>query len=213
MDTARRMPAFAVALMLTLHPAAAVFAQDEGAMKQDQDAMQDGGAKNMAEPTVEGTLTGVNGHKAAGTVHLMNAKGKRQMHFTADFTADKAPDTYVTLANGPTPEQGASTTVAKLTRFQGEQTFDLPAGTDPARYTHVILWSKKQGKALGQAELHATGMKQDAAMGKKDGMMDKKDGMMDKKDDAMEKGDAMEAKDSMMEKGDAMSEQPDSLRQ
>lgn len=206
MGTARRMPALAVAFMLTLQPTAALLAQDDGAMKEDHDAMQDAGAKNMMGPPAEGAFTGANGHTAAGTVHILGEKGKRQLHFTADFTADKAPDTYVTLANGPTPDRGTSTTVAKLTRFKGEQTFDLPAGIDPARYTHVILWSKKQGKALGHAELHAAGMKKDDAMGKKDGMMDKKDGMM-------EKDDAMEAKDGMMEKDDAMSEQPDSVRQ
>ena len=30
---------------------------------------------------------------AAGTAHLLDATGKRQLHFTADFVADKAPDT------------------------------------------------------------------------------------------------------------------------
>ncbi len=217
MGTAPRMPALAVALMFALHPAGALLAQDDGAMTKDQDAMQDSGAKGMMGPSAEGTITGANGHMAAGTVHVLDAKGKRQLHFTADFAMDKAPDTYVTLASGLTPEQGASTTVAKLTRFKGEQTFDLPAGVEPARYTHVVLWSKKQGKAMAQAELHAAGMKKDDAMGKKDGMMDKKDGMMEK-DDAMEKKDGMMEKDDAMEKGgmekdDAMSEQPDSLRQ
>lgn len=203
MGTTHRMPALAVALMLALHPAGTLLAQEDGAMTKDHDAMQDSGAKGMMGPSVEGTIRGANGHMAAGTVHLLDAKGKRQLHFTADFAVDKAPDTYVTHASGPTPEQGASTTVAKLTRFEGEQTFDLPAGTEPARYTHVVLWSKKQGKALGQAELHAAGAMMDDAMDKKDGMMDKEDGMMEK-DDAMEK--------DGMEKDDAMSEQPDSER-
>lgn len=210
MGTASRMPALAVALMFALHPAGTLLAQEDGAMTKDQDAMQDSGAKGMMGPSAEGAITGANGHMAAGTVHVLDAKGKRQLHFTADFAVDKAPDTYVTLANGTTPEQGASTTVAKLTRFKGEQTFDLPAGTEPARYTHVILWSKKQGKALGQAELHAAGMKKDGMMDKKDGMMEKDDAM-EKKDGMMEKDDAME--NDGMEKDDAMSEQPDSLRQ
>lgn len=157
-------------------------------MKKDHDAMHESGAMDMMEPPAEGTFTGANGHEAMGTVHLLDAKGKRQLHFTADFVADKVPDTYVTLANGPTPEEGASTAVAKLTSFKGEQIFDLPAGTEPGRYTHVILWSRKQGKAVGQAELHAAGMEMDDAMGKEDGTMDKKDGMMEK-DDAMEKKD------------------------
>ena len=208
MGTAPRLPALTAALILALYPAATLLAQEDGAMKQDHDAMHDSGTTGMMEPSAEGTFTGANGHKATGTVHLLDAKGKRQLHFTADFVADKAPDTYVTLANGPAPEEGSSTTVAKLKRFKGEQTFDLPAGMEPGRYTHVILWSRKQGKAMGLAELHAAGMMEDGAMGKdamgkKDGMMDKPDGMMDKKDE-------MEKKDEMMEKDDAMSEQPDS---
>ena len=56
----------------------------------------------------------------------------------SDFAADKAPDTYVTLANGPTPEDGASVTVAKLKKFKGEQTFEVPAGAGSATYSHVV---------------------------------------------------------------------------
>ncbi len=199
MGTAPRLPALALALALALHPAAALLAQEEGAVEKDHDAMHDAGAMSM-EPSVEGVFTGANGHQAAGTVHLFDAKGKAQLHFTRDFVSDKAPDTYVTLAAGPMPEEGSSTTVAKLKRFKGEQTFDLPAGTEAAKYTHVVLWSRKQGKATAQAELHAAGMMKDDAMGKKDGMMDKKDGMMDDKD-------------AMMEKDDAMSQQPAAQQQ
>lgn len=201
MGTAPRLPGLALALILALHPAAALLAQEEGAMKKDHDAMDDHTAKAM-QPSAEGTFTGANGYQAAGTVHLLDAEGKRQLHFTADFAADKAPDTYVILANGPTPEEGSSATVAKLKRFKGEQIYDLPSGTEPGRFTHLILWSRKQGTAVGLAELHASGMKMDDAMGKHDDMMDGKDGMM-------EKGEAMGKKDGMMEKDDVMS-QPDS---
>jgi hypothetical protein len=181
MGTVPRSPALALALGLALHPAANLLAQEDGAMKQDHDAMHDAGAMSMG-PSAEGAFTGANGHQAAGTVHLLDAKGKRQLHFTADFVADKAAETYVTLANGPTPEAGSSTTVAELKRFKGEQTFDLPAGTEPGGYTHVVLWSRKQGKATALAELHAAGMMKDDAMGTKDGMMEKDDAMSQQPD-------------------------------
>jgi len=40
---------------------------------------------------------------------------------------------YITLTNGPKPVEGGSVVISRLTRFSGEQTFDLPASADRAR--------------------------------------------------------------------------------
>lgn len=140
----------------------------------DRNNMQDHPAMGMSMPVAEGALTGVGNHKATGTVHILDAKGKRRLHFTPDFSIEKASDVYVTLTNGPAPVEGASIAIARLTRFTGEQTFEVPANADLGKYSHVVLWSRKSGISLGQAKLPAAGA----------GMMDQKGTMMDKDEGA-----------------------------
>jgi Electron transfer DM13 len=172
------LPAAPAVLLLVGLPLAPLSGQEDHAMKKDQ-------------PAAEGKLEGAEGHRASGTVHIMVAGQKRQLHLTPDFSVEEGPDVYVTLTNGPKPVEGASLQIAKLTRFSGEQSFDLPAGADPGRYSHLVLWCKKYSVAMGVAKLthHA---------GKMEGMMEKEDtgviereegGMMDKEGAMMEKGD------------------------
>jgi hypothetical protein len=68
--------------------------------------------------------------------------------------------------------------VAKLTRFSGEQVFDLPAGADPGRYTHVVLWCKKYRVRMGEAALAiAPGKGMDGMMKEEGGAMKENAGM------------------------------------
>ena len=169
------LSAVPAALLLAILPLIPLIAQQDDAMKGK---MQDHAAMAMGEPSAQGTLTGVNGHQASGTVHLVSSEGKYRLHFTPDFSLEKAPDVYVTLTKGPKPVQGASVVIAKLTRFAGEQAFDLPADTDPSQYSHVVLWCKKYSVAIAQAELKEAGMeKMDGMKEDKGSMMKKKDGM------------------------------------
>ena len=191
MRTMHRFAALPAALLLGFLPVTPLLGQQEGGMKKDG-AMEDHAAMAMSKPTAQGKLTSVGNHKAVGTVHILKADGKRQLHFTSDFSIEKGPDVYVALTNGPKPVKGASVTVARLTRFAGEQSFELPANIDLGNYSHVVLWCKKYSVSMGQAELHT------AAMGKEDGMMEKEDGMMEKEGAMMEK-DGME-KDGMEKK-------------
>ncbi len=105
------MPAFeackaAAAVFLALLPAAPLLGQQDGAMEKEHGTMGDHAAMTMPEPSLQGTLTGVGNHKATGTVHLVNGGGKRQVHFTSDLSAEKGPDLYVSLTNGPKPVKG-----------------------------------------------------------------------------------------------------------
>lgn len=182
MRSMHRLPAIPVALFLAFFPVAPLLAQEDGAMEKDQGTMQDHTAMAMGKPSAQGKLTNVGDHKASGTVHLVNVEGKRQLHFTPDFSIEKGPDVYVTLTNGPKPVKGASLTIARLARFSGEQSFELPANIDLGKYSHVVLWCKKYSVSMGQAKLEAAGtgmMGDEGAMKKKDegAMMDKEDKM------------------------------------
>lgn len=154
MRSLRCPPRVPTALVLTILPIAPLMAQQDDAMKGTKEVHA---GMAMKESSAEGPFTGVNGHRVSGTAHLVSSEGKRRLHFTPDFSLEKAPDVYVTLTNGPKPEKDASVVVAKLTHLAGEQTFDLPADTDPGRYSHVVLWCKKYSVALAQAALHAAG--------------------------------------------------------
>ncbi len=193
MRTMHRFAALPAALLLGFLPVSPLLGQQDGGMKKDG-AMEDHAAMAMDKPTAQGKLIGMNGHRTSGTVHVVNAEGKGQLHFTPDFSAEKSPDVYVMLTKGPKPVKDQSVVVAKLTRFSGEQTFDLPAGTNPAGYSHVVLWNRKRDQALGQAALHTDGM------GKGDGMMEK-DGAMMKEGGAQSKQDGMMEKDGMDKDG------------
>jgi hypothetical protein len=43
--------------------------------------------------------------------------------------------------------------LGKLKRFSGEQTLAIPAGTDLAEYSHVVLWCRKYDATMGAAPL------------------------------------------------------------
>ncbi len=149
------------ALLLAILPLAPLPGQEHDAMKKTSVA------------SAEGQLTGAENHQASGTVHILSGEGKRQVHFTPDFSVEKGPDVYVTLANGTKPVEGSSVVVAKLTRFSGEQSFELPATVELGKYSHLVLWCRKYSVAMAAAKLTFP-----------DGKMDKMKGEMMEKDES-----------------------------
>ncbi len=125
----------------------------KNAMGKDEmgkDAM----AKDGMVMAPRGTFTGLEDHKAGGTFEIATASGKRELRLGKDFSVDKGPDIYVVLSKG---ETGGPTGLAlgKLKKLRGEQTLNIPAGTDLANYTHVVLWCKKYDANMGAAPLPA----------------------------------------------------------
>ncbi len=166
------------ALLLAVLPAVPLRAQQDDAMKKDHATRQDHAAMAMGEPSAQGKLVGVENHKASGTVHIINAGAKRQLHFTADFSAEKGPDVYVTLTDGPKPVKGMSLVIARLTRFSGEQSYELPTTADLNKYSHLVLWCRKYSVAMAEAKLSSPGTgKMDGVMGDEGATMEKKDEM------------------------------------
>ncbi len=170
--------AMSAALVVTILPVAALRAQQGDAMKKDSAERQDHAAMAMKEPLAEGKFVGVQNHKASGTAHIVNAGGKRQLHFTPDFSLEKGPDVYVTLTDGSKRVTGMSLVIGKLTRFAGEQSYDRPATADLAKYTHLVLWCKKYSVAMAEATLSSPGgEKMDGTMHDEDATMGETDEM------------------------------------
>jgi pentapeptide MXKDX repeat protein len=99
-----------------------------------------------------GTFSGTDGHKAGGSFSLASEGGKTVLKLGTDFWADTGPDVNVALSSGPTVSEGA-VFLGKLSKGSGAQTFEVPAGTDLRRFSHVVLWSKKDKAAYGDASL------------------------------------------------------------
>jgi hypothetical protein len=99
-----------------------------------------------------GAFAGMDGHKARGSFEVVTASGASELRFGKDFSVDKGPDVYVVLSKG---EKGGATglSLGKLKKFSGEQALAIPAGTDLAVYSHVVLWCKKYDTTMGAAPL------------------------------------------------------------
>jgi hypothetical protein len=98
---------------------------------------------------------GAEGQKAAGDYEVSEAGGKPKLELTDDFAVAEAPDLYLVLANGDTPDKGALY-LGKLKQAKGGQTYDLPKGKEMSKYTKLLVWSKKEKRTVASAEWHPT---------------------------------------------------------
>jgi hypothetical protein len=136
---------------------------DHGSMSHEQ-MMGHDSAMGMDKGMDKGAnmmFMGVAGQKAAGDYGITEAGGKQQLTLTDDFSVAPAPDLYVVLANGDTPDKGALW-LGKLQNATGAQTYDLPRGKDLGKFTKLLVWSKKEKRAAAIADWHPAG---DGAMG------------------------------------------------
>lgn len=170
-------------------------AQQEGGMmekdssrmgKQDKmdtmgkDKMMGDGAMGMGANTM---FMGATGQKAAGDYQVSEVDGKQALKLTERFSVAPAPDLHLVLSTGPAPVEG-SLFLARLKQTEGAQSYDLPRGKDLSRYTTLLVWSKKEKRAVATAEWHpASG-----------GMMMKDDKMMKDGDKMMKDGEKMQEK-------------------
>lgn len=147
----------AVVLGLVLMPMPA-FAQQDTAMAHDSAMSKDDGmAKGgMAKDGMSGDAMAsmmFMGEKATGDYAVVEAGGKRRLELTKDFSVADAPDLHLVLANGATPGDGALD-LGKLKRASGAQAIDLPGGKNLDGYSTLVVWSKKERRAVATAEWH-----------------------------------------------------------
>lgn len=170
---------------------AAPLAAQEQQMMKEKEGMQD--TMPMAH------LVGAGGHKATGSITLKPGA----VVFGDDFALERNPDAYVVLSHGLKVNEGKALYLGKVSQFTGTQSYGIPAGTELSQYTHVVLWNKRAGVALGSAALPHGEMKK--------GMMDhdamKKDEM---KKDEMKQGEMKkdEMKKEEMKKPDSAMAKP-----
>lgn len=144
-------------------PAAAQ--QDTGMMAHDSAMMDHGESmdKMMDHDTAGGMamhddrmFMGASGEKAAGDYEVVDAGGKRQLKLDDSFSVAEGLDLYLVLANGNAADEG-SLFLGKLKRGRGAQVYDLPEGKDLTGYSTLLVWSKKDQRALASAAWHVGG--------------------------------------------------------
>lgn len=139
------------------HDSAMAKPADSGAMMSHDSGTMDHG-KMMEHDQMGGAnmmFMGAEGQKASGDYEVTATGGKQQLKLTDDFSVATAPDLYLVLTKDDTPGADALY-IGKLKKTAGTQTFDLPKGKDLAGYTKLLVWSKKEKKAVASAEWHAT---------------------------------------------------------
>ena len=126
-----------------------MMAHDTGMMNHDTGMMKDEGMEHGGNMM----FMGADGAKASGDYQISDAGGRQRLTLTSDFAVADAPDLYLLLSSGPT-DKGALT-LGKLKRPAAGQSFDLPKGKDLSGYTTLVVWSKKEKRAVATAEWHA----------------------------------------------------------
>jgi hypothetical protein len=101
-------------------------------------------------------------HKGEGHAVLTRlTDGRYSLRFEA-FRVTNGPDLYVYLSGHPSPRSSAQLheitdlEVATLKGNVGDQSYELPAGFDPARYKSAVVYCKRFTTVFSTAELRPT---------------------------------------------------------
>ena len=144
-----------------------VFSVATASMAPSADASSTGGAE-AAEP--QGPVQVASGsfisheHTTTGTARVLRRPDGSHQLVLEDLATSNGPDVRVWLSAGPVIEgadgwytagEHEHLEVAPIKGNLGNQVYDLPAGTDPAAWTSVVLWCEDFGVSFGAAELTA----------------------------------------------------------
>ncbi len=93
----------------------------------------------MNVEVASGSFTGEDGHDGAGTATVIDqASGPQVLTFT-DFDVDPGAAVEVWLTTGPN-ETSDRVDLGNLKGNVGDQQYEIPAGTDLAKYGTVVLY-------------------------------------------------------------------------
>jgi Electron transfer DM13 len=147
-----RLASSGVMLLAVLSVGRPLAAQADSAKAMAHDAM---GHDAMAmSKSLHGSFTGVGNHKVSGGFDVVTENGKQVLRFTQDFTLGKAPDPYIVLSRAAGVDQ-QSLYLGQVKSFSGVATFAIPAGSDLASFSHVVIWCKRFKVALADAALES----------------------------------------------------------
>jgi len=134
-------------------------AMKSGMMKDSmmKDSMSHGMMMDQMMMAPHGMFTGAHDHAVSGGYTIAEQNGRRMLVLGDDFSLDGAPDPYVVLSGSEMGSGAGTLNLGRLTRVKGASSYEIPAGTDLATYSSVLIWCKKYDVTLGRADLAAGG--------------------------------------------------------
>jgi len=101
-----------------------------------------------------GTFKGTDEfHYGRGTATLIEVEPGRYHLRLQDFSVRNGPDLYVYLSTSATDYTDDALELGTLKATDGSFGYDLPAGTDPARFRSAIIWCKQFSHLFAVAPL------------------------------------------------------------
>ena len=97
-------------------------------------------------------------HGTAGIARILELPDGRRIVRLEGLDTDNGPDLYLYLGTNPADgDEGAFdddyVNLGRLKGNQGDQNYELPDGTDIARYATVVVWCDRFNSAFGAADL------------------------------------------------------------
>jgi electron transfer DM13 len=134
--------------------AAVLLVPSAAAAQQDTSHAMNQAVSHEATMAPRGTFTGGHGHTTTGSYEVVSQDGQRSLVLGADFSLDKAPDPYVVLSPDGKGDTKGALNLGRLSQLKGSSRYAIPAGTDLAGFTKVVIWCKKYDVTLGLADVH-----------------------------------------------------------
>ncbi|MBU7586373.1 MAG: DM13 domain-containing protein [Nostoc sp. TH1S01] len=97
-------------------------------------------------------------HATRGTVSIVTRNKTRYLQFSRNFRTSSGPDVYVILHRSAAPQiYGLKAKdyvlIGRLRRFNGSQSYALPANINLSGYKSVAVWCRKFNATFGYASL------------------------------------------------------------
>ena len=90
-------------------------------------------------------------HKAEGVAKVITPRDGKTFLRLENLKATNGPDLYVYLSTGK--DVSDITNLGRLKGNIGNQNYEIPAGTDLAKYDTVLIWCKAFSTLFGSAKL------------------------------------------------------------
>ncbi len=147
----------------------AMMIKDDSTMMEKETMMED---KEMMEETMEekesmmeetmeelvvvsyaGTFTGAGDgiHDAQGDAYTIPLEDGSNVLRLENFQSTNGPDLFVYLSTDDRASEFVN--LGELKANNGNQNYDIPAGTDLEKYNNVLIWCKAFGVLFGSADL------------------------------------------------------------
>ena len=109
------------------------------------------GPSVAADAIYTGTFKGAGGKKSSGNFEIFKKGGKTFITLKSNFRLSSVPDPKLAFGNGKYKKGTIYT--GKLKSLKGEQTYEIPARLDPAKFSQVWIWCEKFSVPLAVAEI------------------------------------------------------------